>query len=106
MEAVVTSIEGDTQRLLESGRQAQGTAPTDDTIAAVNTSIAASTALLNVSVAMLVHPGPSAAELEALAKIAEKATTRPRFETILAMCELLRGRTGHRDEAGREPTVH
>ena len=63
----------------------------EDRLRAVRTATAAGTALLSVAVAMLIHPGRRLNdEQDQLAAIREAASEKPRHETILAMCRLLR----------------
>ncbi len=90
--SAVTDCEEKTLELVRAGSRLPETpAEGEDGPRAVRTATAAGTALLNVAVATLIHPGRlTSEEQDRLAAIGRAASGRPRYETILAMCRLLR----------------
>ena len=92
MQTAVGDCEEKTHELVMAGSGLPETPDEgEDGPLAVRTGTAAGTALLNVAVAMLIHPGRRTSEdQDRLAAIGQAASGRPRYETILAMCRLLR----------------
>lgn len=93
MEIAIAECERKAEDLLMAGSDLPETAEGDeDRLRAVRTATAAGTALLSVAVAMLIHPSRRLSdEQNQLAAIREATSEKPRHETILAMCRLLRG---------------